>query len=87
MEMFDLLDKMAQGLVPIPGPPKENRSRTPPKASGPPAPVRDTFDDLLEILRACPAENLPATPEVYPPQADPTAPAPDPVQVHDIGNK
>ena len=72
MEMFELLDKMAQGLIPVPEPPKKPRSRTAPKASGPPAPVRDTFDDLLEILRACPAENLPATPESA------TAPAPDP---------
>jgi len=72
MEMFDLLDKMAQGLIPVPEPPKKNPSRTAHKASGPAPPVRDTFDDLLEILRACPAENLPATPDSA------TAPAPDP---------
>ena len=63
MEMFDLLDKMTQGLIPVPEPPKKPRPQTAPKASRPPAPVRGTFDDLLDILRACPAENLPATPD------------------------
>jgi len=44
--------------------------------------AKTTFDDLIDLLRSCPAEQLPATPEScspqvsYPPQAD--APAPDP---------
>ena len=71
MEMFELVDKMARGLIPVPEPPKKPRPKTPPKPSGPAAPVRDTFDDLLEILRACPAENLPATPEAAPAQDPP----------------
>jgi hypothetical protein len=71
MEMFELVDEMARGLIPVPEPPKKPRPRTAPKASGPAAPVRGTFDDLLDILRACPAENLPATPDSATEQPDP----------------